>query len=54
MKDIFVMEIMSELFSELASNPVSIRSFENKMIPVFMEVINLDQSALNPGVIAVR
>ena len=48
------MEIMTELFTELASNRVSIRSFEQKMIPVFIGVMNHDQLAQNPGVISVN
>lgn len=44
---------MTELFSELASNKVSIRSFEQKMIPVFMNVMTTDQLNQNPGVISV-
>jgi hypothetical protein len=47
------MEIMTELFAELASNPVSIQSFEQRMIPIFMSVMTTDQLAQNPGVISV-
>lgn len=45
---------MTELFTELASNPVSIKSFEQRMIPLFMVVMTMDQLAQNPGVISVN
>ena len=51
--DFMIVAILTELFTLLASNKDAIRAFEERMIPVFLQVLNLETCQQNPGLVSV-
>ena len=48
-----IIEMVTELFTVLARDPSSIRSLEERMVPVFLQVLDQQNMNKDPGVVSV-
>lgn len=48
-----IIEMVMELFTVLARDPSSIRSLEERMVPVFLQVLDQQNMNKDPGVVSV-